>query len=139
MIDFAGKMWLFDGVYQKAETCYKMVPRAWGKLLTRAREVTEQFASVWATTLGNGYEQYLCMSDMIFRNEVASLSDCTCLIIDLLLTNKEEELNSIIAELRKNYASLQEKFTKEELDKMVSKVVLIFNVAGWFMLIDVNI
>lgn len=70
------------------------------------------------------------MSDTKFRNEVVSLSDCTCLIIDLLLKNKEEELNSIIAELRKNYASLQEKFTKEELDKMVSKVVLIFNVAG---------
>ncbi|KAM5585764.1 kinesin-like protein KIN-14N [Rosa sericea] len=40
--------------------------------------------------------------------------------MDLLLKNKEEELNSIIAELRKNYASLQEKFTKEELDKMAA-------------------
>ncbi|KAM1150078.1 hypothetical protein FF1_030678 [Malus domestica] len=38
----------------------------------------------------------------------------------ILLKNKEEELNSIIAELRKNYASLQEKFTKEELDKMAA-------------------
>ncbi|KAM1873787.1 hypothetical protein ACFX13_007582 [Malus domestica] len=38
----------------------------------------------------------------------------------ILLENKEEELNSIIVELRKNYASLQEKFTKEELDKMAA-------------------
>lgn len=58
------------------------------------------------------------------------LSDCTCMIVDLLLRNKEEELNSIIAELRKNYAALQEKFTKEELDKMVSCVGWISNVAG---------
>ncbi|KAL6202289.1 hypothetical protein ACLB2K_025997 [Fragaria x ananassa] len=40
--------------------------------------------------------------------------------MDLLLRNKEEELNSIIAELRKNYAALQEKFTKEGLDKMAA-------------------
>lgn len=35
------------------------------------------------------------------------------------MKNKEEELNSIIMELRKNYASLQEKFMKEEFDKLV--------------------
>ena len=35
---------------------------------------------------------------------------------------KEEELNSIIMELRKNYASLQEKFMKEESDKLVRLV-----------------
>ena len=35
---------------------------------------------------------------------------------------KEEELNSIIMELRKNYASLQEKFMKEESDKLVRRV-----------------
>lgn len=36
------------------------------------------------------------------------------------MKNKEEELNSIIMELRKSYASLQDKFMKEELDKLVS-------------------
>lgn len=35
------------------------------------------------------------------------------------MKNKEEELNSIIMELRRNYTSLQEKFTKEESDKLV--------------------
>lgn len=35
------------------------------------------------------------------------------------MKNKEEELNSIIMELRKNYASLQEKCVKEESDKLV--------------------
>lgn len=42
------------------------------------------------------------------------------LIAEILLKSKEEELNSIIAELRKNYASLQDKFSQEELDKLVS-------------------
>lgn len=32
---------------------------------------------------------------------------------------KEDELNSIIMELRKNLEALQEKYTKEELDKLV--------------------
>lgn len=35
------------------------------------------------------------------------------------MNEKEEELNSIIMELRKNYTSLQEKFVKEESDKLV--------------------
>jgi hypothetical protein len=39
------------------------------------------------------------------------------------MKNKEEELNSIIMELRKNYASSQEKFTKEESDKLVRGLV----------------
>lgn len=38
----------------------------------------------------------------------------------MIVKKKEEELNSIIAELRKNNAFLQEKFTKEESDKLVS-------------------
>lgn len=38
--------------------------------------------------------------------------------LEVLMKNKEEELNSIIMELRKNYASLQEKFVKEESDKL---------------------
>lgn len=32
---------------------------------------------------------------------------------------KEEELNSIIDELRTNYSDLQEKFKKEEAEKLV--------------------
>ncbi|KAM7499108.1 hypothetical protein LguiA_023522 [Lonicera macranthoides] len=34
-----------------------------------------------------------------------------------LIKAKEEKLNSIIMELRNNYATLQEKFANEELDK----------------------
>ena len=37
----------------------------------------------------------------------------------MLIKVKEEELNSIVMELRNNCASLQEKFTKEESDKLV--------------------
>lgn len=37
----------------------------------------------------------------------------------MLMNAKEEELNSIIMELQTNYATLQEKFTKEETDKLV--------------------
>ena len=36
------------------------------------------------------------------------------------MQNKEEELNAIIMELRKNYNLLQEKCAKEESDKLVS-------------------
>lgn len=37
----------------------------------------------------------------------------------MLMNEKEEELNSIIMELRRNYTALQEKFEKEESDKLV--------------------
>ncbi|GJR51123.1 kinesin-like protein KIN-14N [Tanacetum coccineum] len=42
----------------------------------------------------------------------------------LLMNQKEEELNSIIMELRKNYTSLQEKFVKEESDKLAAMETL---------------
>ena len=38
----------------------------------------------------------------------------------MIVKKKEEELNSLIVELRKNNAFLLEKFTKEESDKLVS-------------------
>lgn len=37
------------------------------------------------------------------------------------MENKEEELNSVITELRRNCVSLQEKFMKEESDKLVRR------------------
>ncbi|GJU76572.1 kinesin-like protein KIN-14N [Tanacetum coccineum] len=40
----------------------------------------------------------------------------------MLMNEKEEELNSIIMELRKNYTSLQEKFAKEESNKLILSV-----------------
>ncbi|KAG6637507.1 kinesin-like protein KIN-14N isoform X1 [Carya illinoinensis] len=43
-----------------------------------------------------------------------------CDEMEVLMKNKEEELNSIILELRKSYASLQDKFMKEELDKLAA-------------------
>ncbi|KAK9268364.1 hypothetical protein L1049_000113 [Liquidambar formosana] len=43
-----------------------------------------------------------------------------CDEMEVLMKNKEEELNSIIMELRKNYASLQEKCVKEESDKLAA-------------------
>ncbi|XP_073221343.1 kinesin-like protein KIN-14N isoform X4 [Cicer arietinum] len=39
--------------------------------------------------------------------------------IELLLKIKEDELNSIIVEMRRNCSSLQEKFIKEEAEKSV--------------------
>jgi len=42
-------------------------------------------------------------------------------ILDLIVKNKEEELNLIIVELRKSLASLQEKLSKEESEKLVRK------------------
>ncbi|XP_020416772.1 kinesin-like protein KIN-14N isoform X2 [Prunus persica] len=48
------------------------------------------------------------------------VSERQCNEMGILFKNKEEELNSIIAELRKSFASVEEKFTKEELDKMTA-------------------
>ncbi|KAE9592959.1 hypothetical protein Lal_00029188 [Lupinus albus] len=48
------------------------------------------------------------------------LTQHKCSEIELLLKMKEEELNSIITEMRRNGASLQEKLTKEESERMVA-------------------
>lgn len=40
--------------------------------------------------------------------------------MEMLMNAKEEELNSIITELQMNYAALQEKFTKEETEKLAA-------------------
>lgn len=45
--------------------------------------------------------------------------------VEINLQNKEEELNLIILELRKNFASLQEKLAKEESEKSVSRQLCI--------------
>ncbi|KAI8552737.1 hypothetical protein RHMOL_Rhmol06G0290100 [Rhododendron molle] len=43
-----------------------------------------------------------------------------CANMEMLMKAKEEELNSIIVELRANYASLQERFTLAESDKLAA-------------------
>ncbi|XP_057460846.1 kinesin-like protein KIN-14N isoform X2 [Actinidia eriantha] len=48
------------------------------------------------------------------------IAEKKCTDMEILMKAKEEELNSIIMELRKNYASLQEKFTKEKSDKLAA-------------------
>ncbi|PSS06166.1 Kinesin-like protein [Actinidia chinensis var. chinensis] len=48
------------------------------------------------------------------------IAEKKCTDMEILMKAKEEELNSIIMELRKNYASLQEKFMKEESDKLAA-------------------
>ncbi|XP_024960300.1 kinesin-like protein KIN-14N [Cynara cardunculus var. scolymus] len=47
-----------------------------------------------------------------------------CKDMEMLMTEKEEELNSIIMELRKNYTVLQEKFAKAESDKLTAMETL---------------
>ncbi|KAG8365029.1 hypothetical protein BUALT_Bualt18G0060500 [Buddleja alternifolia] len=46
------------------------------------------------------------------------LAEKKCNDMESLMKNKEDELNSIIMELRKNLEALQEKFAKEEVDKV---------------------
>ncbi|KAE9620732.1 putative minus-end-directed kinesin ATPase [Lupinus albus] len=48
------------------------------------------------------------------------LTQQKCIEIELLLKIKEEELNSIITEMRRNCASLQEKLIKEESERAVA-------------------
>ncbi|KAJ0611440.1 hypothetical protein HanRHA438_Chr01g0019951 [Helianthus annuus] len=45
-----------------------------------------------------------------------------------LMNEKEEELNSIIEELRMNYSVLQDKFTKEEAEKLAAIEAFFLNV-----------
>ncbi|CAN1812014.1 Kinesin-like protein KIN-14N [Linum perenne] len=47
-------------------------------------------------------------------------AEARCAESELVLKNREEELNLIIVELRKSLASLQDKLSKEESEKMVS-------------------
>ncbi|CAK8535229.1 unnamed protein product [Lathyrus sativus] len=53
------------------------------------------------------------------------LSQQKCMEIELLLKIKEEELNSIITEMRRNCTSLQEKLVKEETDKSAAMESLV--------------
>ncbi|CAL5341807.1 hypothetical protein CsSME_00026283 [Camellia sinensis var. sinensis] len=48
------------------------------------------------------------------------MAEKKCSDMEMLMKAKEEELNSIIMELRKNYSSLQEKFMKEESDRLAA-------------------
>ncbi|KAM7504113.1 hypothetical protein LguiB_003017 [Lonicera macranthoides] len=50
------------------------------------------------------------------------LSEKKCTDMEVLMKAKEEELNSIIMELRRNYTTLQEKFANEESDKLISSI-----------------
>ncbi|KAJ6293200.1 hypothetical protein OIU78_025228 [Salix suchowensis] len=47
-------------------------------------------------------------------------TESKCVEMDLILKNKEEELNLIIVELRKSLASLQEKISKEKSEKLAA-------------------
>ncbi|XP_059664811.1 kinesin-like protein KIN-14N isoform X2 [Cornus florida] len=60
------------------------------------------------------------LSEQQKLRNLLELAERKCADMEMLIKAKEDELNSIIMELRKNYASLQEKFTKEELDKLAA-------------------
>lgn len=49
----------------------------------------------------------------------------------MLLKIKEEELNLIITEMRKNCTSLEEKLIKEEAEKSVRKILKSFAIKFW--------
>ncbi|KAJ9671975.1 hypothetical protein PVL29_025565 [Vitis rotundifolia] len=62
-------------------------------------------------------------SYLLEQEKLRNMLDCAerkCNEMEVLMKNKEEELNSIIMELRKNCASLHEKLTKEESDKLAA-------------------
>lgn len=61
------------------------------------------------------FQLWNTLADFDYQNAL------NCLIIELLLKIKEEELNSIITEMRRNCTSLQEKLIKEETEKSVRK------------------
>ncbi|XP_021758786.1 kinesin-like protein KIN-14N isoform X1 [Chenopodium quinoa] len=59
---------------------------------------------------------YLLEQDNL--REMLQSAEIKCSEMEMLMQNKEEELNAIIMELRKNYNLLQDKCAKEESDKM---------------------
>ncbi|KAL6313978.1 hypothetical protein AAG906_011709 [Vitis piasezkii] len=62
-------------------------------------------------------------SYLLEQEKLRNMLDCAerkCNELEVLMKNKEEELNSIIMELRKNCASLHEKLTKEESEKLAA-------------------
>ncbi|XAR56635.1 Minus-end-directed kinesin ATPase [Bertholletia excelsa] len=69
----------------------------------------------WFQELEGGY-----LSEQEKLKNLLEVAEKKCTDMEMLMRAKEEELNSIITELRKNYASLQEKFTKEESDKLAA-------------------
>ncbi|GMH30287.1 hypothetical protein Nepgr_032130 [Nepenthes gracilis] len=64
-----------------------------------------------------GIEQGLIQEKEKLQNELEAAKN-KCSEIDIEMKNKEDELTAIIAELRQNYAALQQKFSKEESDKV---------------------
>ncbi|KAL9232380.1 hypothetical protein vseg_007499 [Gypsophila vaccaria] len=50
--------------------------------------------------------------------ELIDAAEKKCFDIEVMMQNKEEELNAIIMELRKNYTLLQDKCAKEESEKL---------------------
>lgn len=68
----------------------------------------------WFQELEGGY---LLEQDNL--RELLQAAERKCSDMEMLMQNKEEELNAIIMELRKNYNLLQDKCAKEESDKLV--------------------
>ncbi|KAL2924773.1 Kinesin-like protein KIN-14C [Bienertia sinuspersici] len=64
-----------------------------------------------------GVEQNLNEEQEKLRNSLDA-SEKKCTETEIERKHKEDELNAIIGELRQNYAALQEKFSKEESDKL---------------------
>ncbi|GAB4846221.1 Kinesin-like protein KIN-14C [Ancistrocladus abbreviatus] len=67
----------------------------------------------WFQELEGGY-----LLEQEHLREILESAEKKCCDIEVLMQNKEEELNAIIMELRKNYNLLQEKCTKEESNKL---------------------
>nr|XP_043628795.1 kinesin-like protein KIN-14N [Erigeron canadensis] len=66
--------------------------------------------------------------DLLLQQEknwkIVESAEKKCNDMEMLMNEKEEELNLIIMELRKNYAGLQEKCVKEESDKLAAMETL---------------
>ncbi|KHN20442.1 Kinesin-3 [Glycine soja] len=69
-------------------------------------------------------EMYYSLEQEKLKNSL-ELTQQKCIEIELLLKIKEEELNSIISEMRRNCTSLQEKLIKEETEKSAAAESLV--------------
>lgn len=102
-----------------------MVSRTWIGLCFWAREVEERVGIEWEALYWHGCVSKWKFSCWNFLVELLGfeLYNLCNLMTEVSLKNKEEELNMIIEELRKNFESVQVQLAREQTEKLVSSAV----------------
>lgn len=105
---------------KKLRMCVRFFQEFEGDLSLEHEKLIKMFEAAEKKSNELGMDIVLKFISLMFK--LPKFSSCiesyNC-YIEMLMNAKEEELNSIIAELQTNNADLQEKFMKEEAEKLV--------------------